>query len=150
MSENGITIGALASEAGVGVETIRYYQRRGLVGTPGRSGSFRRYSGEHVARVRFIKRAQAFGFSLAEIATLLELNDGANRTTIRAVAGRRLQQIEERIADLSTIAGVLKKVIRSCEHSRRGQPCPIIETILSEERKLLKRAKGWDESPTRP
>lgn len=125
-----ITIGGLAKAAGVGVETIRYYQRRRLVATPGRADrAFRYYRTDDIARVQFIKRAQALGFSLEEIATLLELNDGANRATIRRIAGERLRQMEVRIADLSAMAGLLRKLIRDCEHAGKGRPCPIIEAF---------------------
>jgi MerR family mercuric resistance operon transcriptional regulator len=132
MSARSITIGELAKEANVGIETVRYYQRRGLVTTPGREGgTFRRYSAQHIARVRFIKRAQALGFSLEEIASLLKLNDGANRPTIRSIAGKRLAEIESRIADLSAMAGVLRGLVRACEHSGRGEPCPIIDAMTT-------------------
>ena len=128
--DGNITIGRLAKAAGVGVETIRYYQRRGLVATPGRAErAFRHYRTDDVARVQFIKRAQALGFSLEEIATLLELNDGASRASVRRIAAERLRQMEARIADLSAVARLLRKLIRDCEHTGKGQPCPIIEAF---------------------
>lgn len=124
------TIGDVAEAAGVGVETVRYYERRGLVARPQRAlGGYRRYGGDHVHRIRFIKRAQALGFSLGEIETLLELEDGTDRRSIRRIAAARLEDTRHRIADLKRIERVLTHLLHDCEAHARSQRCPIIAAI---------------------
>ena len=126
-----LRIGQLAASAGVGIETIRYYQRRKLLGTPPKPyGSQRLYPAEYVDRLRFIKRAQALGFSLEDVAVLLQLNDGTGHVRARGLATRRLGEIEARIADLTAIRGVLERLVRECEHAHGRMPCPIIATLL--------------------
>lgn len=124
-----LTIGRLARAAGVGVETIRYYQRRRLLPVPAARGAFRHYPAELVDRLRFIKRTQALGFTLQEIGELLRLQDGTDRRSIRAVASRRLQQVEENLADLRRMQRTLKDLLAHCEHTGMEAPCPIIETL---------------------
>jgi MerR family mercuric resistance operon transcriptional regulator len=125
-----MTIGALAQSAGVGVETVRYYQRRGLLPQPARLyGTIRRYGPDDASRLRFIRRAQELGFSLDEIAELLELQDGTDRRAVRRIARARLEQVESRIADLQRMRGALEHVIRECEHAPGAPRCPIIEAI---------------------
>src|SRR5512145_929634 len=98
MDGQPLRIGALARAAGVGVETIRYYQRRRLLGTPARAfGGQRSYTPDFVDRLRFIKRAQALGFSLADVAALLQLDDGTGHVRARQLAAARLAEIESRI-----------------------------------------------------
>jgi len=128
----GLTIGDVADAAGVGIETIRYYERRGLVPQPGKAaGAYRRYGAGHVDRIRFIKRAQALGFSLEEIETLLELEDGADRRSIRRIAAARLEDTRRRIADLRRIEGVLAHLLHECEAHAKAHHCPIIAAITS-------------------
>lgn len=124
-----LTIGRLARAADVGVETIRYYQDRQLLPVPPSDGAFRYYPLSVVERIRFIKRAQELGFSLEEVRELLQLEDGADRVSIRRVAGERLSQIEAKLADLKRMQRVLKDLLTECEHTRAGLPCPIIGTI---------------------
>ena len=124
-----LTIGRLARAAGVGVETIRYYQQRLLLPVPVASGGFRHYPAELVDRIRFVKRAQELGFSLDEISGLLRLHDGSDRKSIRQIASARLAQIEAKLADLHRMESVLKHLIAACEHTKAGLPCPIIETL---------------------
>ena len=125
-----MTIGALAQTAGVGVETIRYYQRRGLMPQPARAhGSIRRYGFADAARLRFIRRAQELGFTLDEIGELLKLQDGADRRAIRRIARVRLEQVESRLADLERMRLALKHVIHACEHTPGAPRCPVIEAI---------------------
>ena len=113
----------------MGIETVRYYERRGLIRQPDRrNGAYRRYDKDHVKRIRFVKRAQELGFSLDEIATLLELEDGAKRAQVRSVASARLEQIRARIADMRRIERVLKHLLAECE-SGKTPHCPIIETL---------------------
>ena len=124
------TIGNVADAAGVGIETIRYYERRGLVPQPGRAaGAYRRYGRGHVDRIRFIKRAHALGFSLEEVATLLELEDGTDRRSIRRIAGARLEETRRRIADLKRIEKALAHLLHDCEAHSRAHRCPIIAAI---------------------
>lgn len=125
-----MTIGALARSAGVGVETIRYYQRRGLLTQPARAyGTIRRYGAAESARLRFIRRAQELGFTLDEIGELLKLADGTDRRAIRRIARTRLAQVESRVADLQRMKRALEHVIHDCEHAPGAPRCPIIEAI---------------------
>lgn len=129
MEAANLTIAGVAEDAGVGVETVRYYERRGLIEQPPRhNGAYRRYGLEHVERIRFVKRAQDLGFSLEEIATLLELQDGANRAQVRRVASARLEQIRARMTDLRRMERVLTHLLAECEAGKTPH-CPIIETL---------------------
>ena len=126
-----LKIGQLAASAGVGIETIRYYQRRKLLGTPPKPyGSQRLYPPAYVDRLRFIKRAQALGFSLDDVAALLQLNDGTGHARARRLAAARLEAIEARITDLAAMKDVLAQLIRDCAHAEGRVPCPIIATLL--------------------
>jgi len=133
MTAPALTIGRLAKAAGVGIETIRYYQRRQLLPVPPQRGAFRHYPPAAVARIHFIKRAQELGFSLDEIAQLLQLADGAERDAVRAIARQRLDQIEAKLADLGRMKAVLSQLIDDCEHCVGEMPCPIIDAFLSSE-----------------
>ena len=125
-----MTIGALAESADVGVETVRYYQRRGLLPQPARRfGSIRRYGPADAARLRFIRRAQELGFTLEEIGELLKLQDGTDRRAIRRIARARLAQVESRVSDLQRMGRALRHVIDDCEHAPGAPRCPIIEAI---------------------
>ncbi len=130
---DGLTIGKLAQAAGVGVETVRYYERRGLLPQPPRparlASGYRRYPDAAVARLRFIRRAQQLGFTLDEIAELLQLADGTDRRSIRRIAGARVAQLETRIADMQRMAKTLHHLIHACEGSGAAPHCPIIDTI---------------------
>jgi Hg(II)-responsive transcriptional regulator len=127
---NSLTIGRLAKAAGVGIETIRYYQRRELIPVPKTDlGTFRAYPIEIVDRVRFIKRAQELGFTLDEIGTLLTLDDGTNRRAIRKVAADRLIQIRMKLADLAQMEHALAELIQACETHGRAAKCPIINAL---------------------
>ena len=129
MEDKGLTIASLAEEAGVGVETVRYYERRRLIEQPEkRNGGYRRYGGDHVRRIRFIKRAQDLGFTLEEIETLLALQNGASRAQVRRVASTRREQIRARMADLRRIDRLLTHLLEECEAGKTPH-CPIIETL---------------------
>ncbi len=132
-TRESMTIGRLARAAGVGIETIRYYQRRALLPVPPAVGAFRNYSVTLIERIRFIKRAQELGFTLDEITELLRLEDGSDRTSIRHIASDRLHQIERKLADLKRMQRVLKHLVAQCEQTRVDQPCPIIATLAHEE-----------------
>lgn len=129
----GLTIGQLASAAGVGVETVRYYQRRGLLEEPARGNGFRRYDASHLERLRFIKRAQAVGFQLEEVASLLQLNDLTDHARARTLAQEKIADVEARIRQLQTVADALRHLVRECEHHPDGVPCPIIRMALPDD-----------------
>jgi MerR family mercuric resistance operon transcriptional regulator len=130
MSTQGQTIGALARAAGVNVETIRFYQRRGLLAEPDKPlGGIRRYGKAEVARVLFIKAAQRIGFTLDEVAQLLQLDDGAHCSEARAIAEHKLADVRARLADLRRIEAALAQLVERCS-SRRGQvSCPLIDAL---------------------
>jgi MerR family mercuric resistance operon transcriptional regulator len=125
-AKNSDTIGGLANAAGVGVETVRYYQRRGLLAEPPRPpGEVRRYGDADVKRLRFIRSAQAAGFTLAEIGELLDLDASDDRVRARELAGARVAAIDARIAALSEARDALASLATACA-SKRGGPCPIL------------------------
>ena len=125
-----LTIGRLAESAGVNVETIRYYQRRGLVDEPAKPlGGHRRYAPAAAISVRFIKRAQQLGFTLEEVRGLLLLEDGQSCRETRLLAERKLALIEARVADLTRMRRLLKGLIAECAKGRRPRSCPIIATL---------------------
>jgi Hg(II)-responsive transcriptional regulator len=127
-----MTIGRLAHEAGVGVETIRFYERKGLIRQPARrSGGYREYSEDAVARVRFIKRSQALGFTLNEIQELLELRDDpeADRMDVRERAAAKIEQVEAKIQDLQRMKTVLQSLMKTCHGTGPAADCPIIQAL---------------------
>jgi MerR family transcriptional regulator, mercuric resistance operon regulatory protein len=127
-----LPIGALAEAADVNVETIRYYQRRGLVEEPNKPpGGHRRYSASAVKRVVFIKRAQQLGFTLEEVKALLRLEDGQSCAETRTLAEHKLVMIEERLADLNRMRRLLKTLINECAKGKRPRSCPIIATLTA-------------------
>ncbi|WP_222610639.1 MerR family transcriptional regulator [Undibacterium griseum] len=134
MAENRLyTIGQLAKAAGVGIETIRYYQRRALLPVPQVSSGFRTYSAALTERIRFIKRAQELGFSLEEIGNLLLLEDSDDRKAIRHVAQERLTQVRSKLADLHRMESMLSHLIHACESASAQVQCPIIQALGQEE-----------------
>jgi MerR family mercuric resistance operon transcriptional regulator len=127
----GLTIGTLAERSGVNVETIRYYQRRGLLLEPPKPrDGYRRYPLETVKRVRFIKRAQNLGFTLDEIIGLLQLDEMKACLETRTAAAQKLELIERKVADLSRMRKALSRLVRACDASSTGQPCPIIHLLV--------------------
>jgi MerR family transcriptional regulator, mercuric resistance operon regulatory protein len=125
-----LTIGVLAKRAGVNVETIRYYQRRDLLQEPPKPrAGFRCYTPETIKRVRFIKRAQALGFTLDEITGLLALNETRGCVETRGLAAHKLEVIEGKIADLGKMKKQLSRLIRACDVASTGSPCPIIHLL---------------------
>jgi len=129
-----MTIAKVAREGGVGVETVRYYQRRGLLRTPEKSGGsalaggIRRYDAEDVRRLKFIRSAQTAGFTLEEIGELLALDAGQDRARARALARERIQVLDGKIADLQAARSSLLRLADACAASDAG-PCPIIEAF---------------------
>lgn len=136
MKTKPLTIGLLAAQAGVNVETIRYYQRIGLVEEPAKpSQGFRCYPQATLQRVKFIKRAQQLGFSLQEIEELLELGSGSGANTcsdVRQRAEDKVEQINQQIQDLEGLRTALNQLIQSCRNGGMHTACPIVENLLHE------------------
>jgi MerR family transcriptional regulator, mercuric resistance operon regulatory protein len=131
MSEAKLTIGHIARRAGVHIETVRYYQRRGLVSIPPkRARGFRYYAPETASRVRFIKRAQALGMSLKEVQRLLKLDAKGACQENRSLAVAKLALVEQKIADLAKLRDVLNDLVAACD-GPHGKSCPIIERLES-------------------
>ena len=127
-------ISEAAEQAGVNVQTLRYYERRGLLPTPARrSSGYRDYRDDSVRIVRFIKRAQELGFSLDEVEELLALRRQSprNRQRIRSVAERRIRQIDRKIAELERMRDALRTLVHTC-HAGTTLACPIIEALDTE------------------
>ncbi|MBY4677640.1 MerR family transcriptional regulator [Marinobacterium arenosum] len=124
-----LTISAVAKQAGVGVETIRYYQRIGLLAEPVKpAAGYRTYSQRDIRQIHFIQRAKQLGFSLKEIKVLLSLEQGdCDRT--RQLATHKLADVQNKIRDLKAIATTLEQLITSCERNESGSSCPIIDAI---------------------
>ena len=129
MTLRSLTISRAAREAGVGVETIRYYQRIGLIDEPPRPREgYRSYDAGHVRRLRFIKRAQELGFTLREIAVLLDL--GAQQCAeTRRLAQEKLHQVRDKMRHLKALAHTLQDLIDHCEQRREQEACPILHAL---------------------
>ena len=126
-----LTIGKLAAAGDVGVETVRYYQRRGLMGTPARSGGdgwgggIRRYDEDDLRRLKFIRAAQGAGFTLDEIGELLALEASDDRARVRTLARARIEVLDEKIAQMTATRAALARLADQCAASDKG-PCPIL------------------------
>lgn len=136
MAMADLTTGKLAREGGVSVETIRYYERRGLIGKPPRSmGGFRLYDTDAVRRVRFIRRAQGLGFTLNEIIELLALR--ADRRTncadVKMRAERKIAEIDRRIADLRSVRHTLDSIASACDGDGDVSECPILDCLDAQD-----------------
>jgi MerR family mercuric resistance operon transcriptional regulator len=128
----GVTIGRLAKAAGVNVETIRYYQRRGLIAEPHKPlGGHRRYPPVVMEQIAFIRRAQQLGFSLAEVKSLMDLADGRNLKATRLIAEKKHATLDLHIAQLTTMRRRLKSLIDKSRKAVKA-PCPIIEALSSD------------------
>ena len=127
-----LTIGKLANAADVGIDTVRFYERAGLLKKPQRTAAgYRLYAESDAVRLRFIRRAKSLGFSLEEIAELLRLNDGGGRRgAVRALAEQRLSEIEQKLAELTRMRNTLRHLVRQCLGDGPLAGCPIIETVL--------------------
>ncbi len=129
-SARTLTIGAFARSAGVNVETIRYYQRKGLLPEPDKpSGSIRRYGAADVTRLRFVKSAQRLGFCLDEIAELLALDDGTHCVKASRLAEHKLQDVRARMVDLARMEAVLGQLLRACRAQSGSVSCPLIASL---------------------
>jgi MerR family mercuric resistance operon transcriptional regulator len=128
-AKNSDTIGGLAKAAGVGVETVRYYQRRGLLPEPPRPpGEVRRYGDADVNRLKFIRSAQAAGFTLAEIGELLALDRTNDRARVRELAAERIAALDAKMAELKEARHALARLAKTCAGGTAG-PCPILEAF---------------------
>lgn len=127
-----LTIGKLAKQAEVTVETIRYYQRIGMLDEPGKPGSgYRHYPSNAIARIRFIKRAQQAGFTLKEIAELLSL-DGTHCADVRKIAEQKCQQIDAQIKDLMALRNALDALVKRCQSDSSAEHCSLIDALSNE------------------
>lgn len=135
-SGKSLTIGRVARLAEVGIDTIRFYERRGLLPEPQRTESgYRLYPPETITRLHFIRRAKALGFSLDEIVTLLALQDtGGPKAEVKAITHRKLEQVEAKIADLERMRDVLRELDHDCSGTGDVGGCPIIEALSEESR----------------
>lgn len=130
MTVQGLTIGTLARESGVNVETIRYYQRLGLLRQPDKPpGGARHYGEADVGRIGFIKSAQRLGFTLEEIGLLLRLEDGTHCGEAREIAEQKLLAVREKIADLQRIEAALAGLVGACAAGQATVSCPLIAAL---------------------
>ena len=130
--KNSLTIGFFAQTAVVNVETIRFYQRKGLLLEPDKPlGSIRRYGGTDVARVKFVKSAQQLGFSLDEIAELLRLQDGTQCSEPRSLAELKLMNVRQKLTDLTRIESALTHLVEQCSRTTGNVTCPLISSLHS-------------------
>jgi Hg(II)-responsive transcriptional regulator len=130
--ESPLRIGALATAAGVGVQTLRYYERRGLLRAKGRTaGGYRQYAADAVRRVVFIRRAQAMGFTLDEIQHLLALRVQSSRRCepVKRSAAAARARVRERLASLRRMDAILGRLIDACDARRVTEECPILEAL---------------------
>ncbi len=125
---SSLTIGKLAAAGGVGVETIRFYQSKGLLDQPTRESGIRRYGSEDLRRLRFIKQAQTAGFTLQEIKELLELDAGQDRPRARELAEARIEALDAKIEELKRARDALRRLARECGDGSSG-PCPILTSF---------------------
>jgi MerR family transcriptional regulator, copper efflux regulator len=131
---DSIGIGALAKRAGVGIDTVRYYERAGLLAPQGRLASgYRRYSDVEITRLRFIRKAQALGFSLKEIRELLALSSKRDVASVRKSAESKLVDVRKRIAELERIRDGLSVLVEACPGHGRAADCPILQALGGEK-----------------
>lgn len=135
MQGQRLRIGEVAGKAGVNIQTLRYYERRGLIEAPERTASgYREYPSETVRLIRFIKRAQDLGFTLKEIAELSSLRDGGGkrRNEVRALAEAKMRDIDQKLARLQAMRSALYGLLEACACGRRPS-CPILEALNDPE-----------------
>ncbi|MFT5504121.1 MAG: MerR family mercuric resistance operon transcriptional regulator [Gammaproteobacteria bacterium] len=129
----GLTIGQLAANAEVNVETIRFYERRGLIARPDKpTTGYRQYSKEVLHRLLFIRKAQTLGFKLDEIENLLFLSIG-HCTEIQSLAEQKLAQVHDKINDLQRLEEALSDLVRQCNASVNKAHCPIVDSLLNDK-----------------
>jgi Hg(II)-responsive transcriptional regulator len=130
-----LTIGKLAKQSGVGIDTVRFYEREGLLPRASRTQSgYRLYSDNDVERLRFIRRAKGLGFSLEEIGELLDLNaTRGSRASVKKLAQHRLSDLNQKISELTAIRDALAALVQQCNGEGSLKGCPIIEGVLAHE-----------------
>ncbi len=130
---DNLTIGAFAKTVGVNVETVRYYQRRGLLRQPAKPyGGIRHYGAADIARLSFVKSAQHLGFNLDEIGELLRLEDGTHCREASVLGELKLRSVREKLAGLTRMETVLTGLVKAC-HTRRGNvSCPLIASLFDD------------------
>lgn len=127
-----LTIGKLAKHANVTIETIRYYQRKGLLTEPEKPATgYRQYPAEAIARIQFIKRAQQSGFTLKEIAELLSL-DGEHCEDVQKMAEQKRQQIDKQLKDLTALRNVLDILVKGCQQDKSTDHCSLIDAFSNQ------------------
>ena len=125
-----LTIGAFAKAAGVNVETVRFYQRKGLLPEPHKPyGSVRRYGEPAVRRLRFVKSAQRLGFSLDDVAELLRLEDGAHCKEASSLAEHKLKDVREKLAVLARMETTLAALVHACHAQKGNVTCPLVAAL---------------------
>lgn len=136
-----LTIGKLAQRAEVGVDTVRFYERAGLLPATARSAAgYRLYGEEAVARLRFIRRARAHGFSLQDAAELLRLSSDGSRRAVRKLAEQRLADLNTRIAELTRLRNSLHELVAHCDGVGTADGCPIVAALVPPEAPALNDA----------
>jgi Hg(II)-responsive transcriptional regulator len=143
---DGFSIGELAKQANVQVETLRYYERRGLIPRPHRTVSnYRIYSSEDLQRVKFVKQAQGLGFSLNEIKKLLALRatPHAKCADVRTYAAHKIEDIDGKIRSLARVRKTLEKLIAECSGDGPVTQCPILESLDSEASTVVSKVKSY-------
>ncbi|MBT9470928.1 MAG: helix-turn-helix domain-containing protein [Pseudomonadota bacterium] len=141
MTDTAIAIGELSRRTGCNIETIRYYERIGLMPAPPRRGRYRSYGGGDVVRLGFVRRARELGFTLDEVRALLGLAAGGDSTCaeVRDLAAVHLKDVRARIADLKRMERVLADSVRACD-AGHDPGCPLIDTLYAEPRAPAARA----------
>lgn len=137
---NALTIGKVAKQAAINIDTVRFYEREGLLPEAQRSpAGYRLYSAEDVARLCFIRRAKQLGFSLEEIAELLSLNAGKGpRASVKRLAERRLADIDQKLRELAAIRAALGALVTQCSGKGAVEGCPIIKGVLAHDEQCKK------------
>jgi MerR family transcriptional regulator, copper efflux regulator len=129
-----IGIGELAKRAGVGIDTVRYYEREGLLKPPQRLASgYRRYTGQEISRLRFIRKAQMLGFSLRDIRELLALSSRRDVARVKKAAQARLLDVSMRITELERVRSALSELVTACPGHGRAEECPILLALGGED-----------------
>lgn len=148
MDRNAITIGRLAQAADVHVETIRYYQRRGLLRSPERPyGGVRRYGTADIDRLQFIRRAQAMGFSLAEIDGLLDLTGQRACEHTRQLTEQKLADVRRRLLELRRLERGLVELVAACTRTTEGACCPTLDRLERREKMPARRSSSPSSPP---
>jgi MerR family mercuric resistance operon transcriptional regulator len=135
IASSRLAIGPLSKRTGCNIETIRYYERVGLLPAPVRSpGGYRLYGDQHLKRLTFIRRARSLGFSIDEVRTLLKLADERKRpcAEVRVVAAAHLEDVRAKIADLRAMERVLSETVAKCANGKQSD-CPLIEALYRED-----------------